>query len=239
MPVTLARGPEPATGPRPKTGRGILVVQEAFGITPHIESICRRLARLGFVAAAPHLHHRAGLPAAVATDFAEAKPLMDGWTGAGIRADLRAGIAVLSDAGCAQVGIIGFCAGGSIALWAAATLPVAAAVSFYGGGLSRSRWEGVPSGLESAAAIRSPWLGVYGDRDTSIPVPEIEELRGVLAGVDVPTDVLRYAEAGHGFNNDTRPDHFHPVAAADAWAHAVAWFDAHLVGPVQGNSFVS
>jgi len=242
VPVTLALPPEmtaPGGRPGPGAGRGILVVQEAFGITPHIESVCRRLARIGFVAAAPHLHHRAGLPAAVATDFAEARPLMDGWTADGIRADLVAATAVLSDVGCAGVGIIGFCAGGSIALWAAAELPVAAAVSFYGGGLTRSRWPGMPTGLESAARIKAPWLGVYGDLDGSIPVDEVVELTQLVKGLPVPTDVLRYAEAGHGFNNDTRVDHFQPEAAADAWAHAVAWFDAHLPGPVTVKSFVS
>lgn len=208
--------------------RGIVVIQEAFGITDHIVAICERLAQAGFTAAAPHLYHREGAPAPVSTDFAVVRPLMEGLTADGLRTDLAAAISILGDLGCAEVGVIGFCAGGSIALWAATILPVTAAVSYYGGCLGQSRWPGVPSGLESAADLAAPWLGIYGDLDQSIPVDQVEELKSILSGVDMPTDVLRYSDAGHGFNNDTRPDHFHPEAAADAWAHTIAWFDAHL-----------
>lgn len=233
VPVTLLT---PAGG----ATRGMVVVQEAFGVTEHVVDICRRLTDHGFAAAAPHLHHRVADPAPVAADFAQARPLMDSWTGDGIRQDLVAAITALRDAGCEDFGVIGFCAGGSIALWAAATLPFSAAVTYYGGGLTVGRWPGVPAGLESAEQLRTPWLGVYGDLDGSIPTDEVAELSAVLAANAVPSDVLQYPEAGHAFHNDTRPDHYHAASARDAWAHTIAWLDAHLHGPsVQGTSVSS
>ena len=76
--------------------------------------------------------------------------------------------------------------------------------------------------------MQSPWLGLYGDLDQGIPVDEVEALRRVTAKAPVPTEIVRYADAGHGFNCNDRPDAFHAASAADAWQRTLAWFDRHL-----------
>lgn len=207
---------------------GVIVVQEAYGVNQHIEAVTRKLAGQGYLAVAPHLYHRAGDP--TPDTFAAARPLLTRLNGDHIAVDLAAALDHL--VGCAvdddRIGIVGFCMGGTVALWAASTLPVAAAVTFYGGGISSPRWPGVPAGLESAAALRAPWLGLYGDADTSISTKEVEELRSTLGSSGVAAQIVRYPDAGHAFATDPASPNHVPEAAADAWNRTLGWFDAHL-----------
>ncbi len=87
---------------------------------------------------------------------------------------------------------------------------------------------GYPAQLERATGLRTPWLGLYGDLDRNIPALEVEALREVAAGARVPTEVVHYADADHGFNCNDRPSVYNPGVAADAWARTLAWFDAYL-----------
>ncbi|HEY5014917.1 MAG TPA: dienelactone hydrolase family protein [Acidimicrobiia bacterium] len=207
----------------------VVVVQEAFGVTPHIESICRRLAEVGYVAIAPALFHRVGSPVLEYGDFEAVRPAMTSLTAGGIGTDLDAVFADLGTRGFPEqrTAIVGFCMGGTVALFAATQWPLAAAVTFYGGGVAQGRF-GFPSLLDLAPELRSPWLGLYGDLDQGIPVDEVEALRRVAAKAAVPTEIVRYAEAGHGFNCNDRPDAYHEASAADAWQRTLAWFDRHL-----------
>jgi carboxymethylenebutenolidase len=206
-----------------------VVVQEAFGVTPHIQSICRRLAEAGHTAIAPALFHRVGSPVLDYGDFEAVRPAMMSLTAGGIETDLDAAFEELKNRGfgSARTGIVGFCMGGTVALFAATQWQLGAAVTFYGGGVAQGRF-GFPSLLDIAAELRSPWLGLYGDLDQGIPVDEVEALRRVVAVAQVPTDIVRYPEAGHGFNCDDRPDAFHEPSATDAWRRTLAWFDEYL-----------
>lgn len=82
--------------------------------------------------------------------------------------------------------------------------------------------------MELAGALQTPWLGLYGDLDKGIPVEQVEALREAAAHAAVPTEIVRYPEAEHGFNCDDRPAVFNPDAAADAWARTTEWLDEHL-----------
>jgi carboxymethylenebutenolidase len=216
---------EPDGAPR----GAVVVIQEAFGITPHIQSVCHFLADAGWVAAAPVLFHRVGSPVFSYDDLAGAMPAMQSLTREGIDADLDATIEYFRSRGftAANTGIVGFCMGGSVTLYVAATRTLGAAVTFYGGGLAQGRF-GFPAGLELGAEIRVPWLGLYGDLDQGIPVDDVERLRAIAAARPVPTEVVRYAEGYHGFNCDDRPSVFNADIATDARARLLAWFDEHL-----------
>ena len=87
---------------------------------------------------------------------------------------------------------------------------------------------GLPSLVELAPSLIQPWLGLYGDQDPSIPIDEVEQLRSAAATAPVPTQIVRYEHAGHGFNCDARPEHFEAASAADAWSRMVAFFGAQL-----------
>jgi carboxymethylenebutenolidase len=229
--LTTADGDMPAyvAEPAGDAHGGIVVVQEAFGVTSHIQGICRRLAEAGYVGIAPSLFHRIGSPVLDYGDFEAVMPAMTSLTAGGIEADLDATFAELKQRGFdeSHTGIVGFCMGGTVALFAGTQSQIGAAVTFYGGGVSQGRF-GFPSLLDIAADLRSPWLGLYGDLDQGISVDEVEALRRVAAKAKVPTEIVRYAEAGHGFNCDDRPDAFHAASAADAWSRTLAWFATNL-----------
>ena len=203
---------------------GIVVVQEAFGVNDHIEDVCRRLSSAGWLAVAPHLFHRTGDPKLGYDDFSKVMPHMKELTVDGILTDVDAALEVVTPAG--GVGITGFCMGGTVALAVAARRDVGAAVTWYGGGVTEGRFGFGPLVAE-AKQLRAPWLGLFGDLDTGIPVEQVEELRTAAAASGQPTEIVRYAEAGHGFNCDIR-DSYHEPSATDAWARMLAWFERYL-----------
>jgi carboxymethylenebutenolidase len=224
-------GPMPAVQGAPSgDARGaVLVVQEAFGLTSHIESIARRLADAGWHALAPALFHRQGSPVLDYEDFAATRPVMGQLSAQGIEDDLAAGFDHLEQAGFApaRTAVVGFCMGGGISFYAATTRELGAAVTFYGGGVLEGRF-GLPSLVELAPTLRTPWLGLYGDADRGISPEQVEQLRRAAADAPVPTKIVRYPDAQHGFNNDDRPAAYNPTAAADAWRRMLAWFNEHL-----------
>ena len=223
---------EPAGEPR----GAIVVVQEAYGVTSHIRTVCDRLAAVGWTAVAPALFHRVGSPVFAYDDLNAVMPLLRRLSSEHLTVDIDATLGHLVDAGfpAARTGIVGFCMGGSVALATAATRTIGAAVTFYGGGLTRRRF-GYPPLVDLAPEIRTPWLGLFGDLDRGIPIEEVETLRDALDEATVTVEVVRYPEAGHGFNCDDRPSSFHPPSAADAWTLTLAWFERFLGPPPTGG----
>jgi carboxymethylenebutenolidase len=215
---------EPTGAPR----GGVVVVQEAFGLTPHIGSVTARLAADGWLAVAPALFHRTGSPQLEYGDLESIGPHFGALTSEGVMADLRTALGVFDEAGIPARGrgIVGFCMGGTVALVAGAELDLGAAVTFYGGGVTTGRF-GFPPLVEVAPRLRTPWQGHFGDQDQGIPVEQVEALREAAATAPVETEVWRYAEAGHGFNCDDR-DAYHEASAASAWARTLDWFGTHL-----------
>lgn len=209
--------------------RALVVLQEAFGVNDHIRDVADRLADAGFFVVAPHLFHRNGSPEVAYEDFDRVMPLMAELSVEGLTNDLDATTKFLSSLGFgpASVGVVGFCMGGTVALYAATLAGVGAAVSFYGGGLTKGRF-GLPPLLELATSLRAPWLGLFGDLDTSIPSNDVETLRSVLTAVPVTTEIVRYPEAQHGFHCDARPAVYNDAAARDAYRRTLDFFGEHL-----------
>jgi carboxymethylenebutenolidase len=214
--------------PAEVTVGGVVVVQEAFGVTDYIEDVCQRFADAGWVAVAPHLFHRTGDPLLDHTDFDAVRPHMSALTAEDIASDVDAALDYIEGAGFPPyaAGIVGFCMGGSVALATAARLQLGAAVTFYGGGVSAGRF-GYPPLIELAPELRSPWLGLFGDRDQSIPIDDVEALRTAAAEAAVPTEVVRYSDAGHGFHRDGSAA-YDAEAAADGWHRTLDWFARYL-----------
>jgi carboxymethylenebutenolidase len=206
--VTLATddGPMPGYQARPDGAAkgGVIVVQEAFGVNPHIEDVTRRFAAAGWDAVAPAFFHRQGSPVLDYDDLATVMPLLGQMTAAGLAMDLTAAVDHL----------------------AAALHPLGAAVTFYGGGVAQGRF-GLPSLVDLAPQLQTPWLGHFGDHDRGIPVAEVEALRAATDPLGVPTGIFRYADADHGFHCDARPAVFHPAAAGLAWPRTLDWLDQH------------
>jgi carboxymethylenebutenolidase len=204
------------------------VLQEAFGVNDHIRDISNRFAEAGYVAAAPHLFHRSGDPELGYEDMQEVMPFIMQLQAPEIEADVQAAIDHLATLGfdASRVAIIGFCMGGSISFVAGCTWKLGAAISFYGGGIAQSRF-GMPPLFDLAPTLQTPWLGVFGDQDQSIPTNEVEGLRGAVDKAAPAAEVVRYPDANHGFHCDARSS-YHEESAKDAWKRTIEFLGEHL-----------
>jgi carboxymethylenebutenolidase len=223
---------------------GVVVLQEAFGVTPYLLGVAGRLAAAGWSAAVPHLYHRSGSPAfaydvnqgdgvdgrepaAEQAAAAAIGPHAMQLTRAGVMADVDDAIAELGALGItpANVGVLGFCFGGSVALYTAGARGLGAAVAFYGAGIATPHFS-VPAFTEGAAARATPLLGCYGALDRWIPAADVDTLEREITRSPAPGQVSRYAGAGHGFHCDLRST-YHEASARAAWALALAWLDRY------------
>ena len=231
--LDTAHGPMPLYEARlDGEARGaVIVIQEAFGVNPHIEDVTRRFADAGYHAVAPHLFHRAGGGTAPYGDFSKVLPLYEHLDDEGILVDVDATREHLHASGWddEQLGIVGFCFGGRVTFLVALRRRVGASVGFYGGGIVTARFPQFPPLVDEAPDLQTPWLGLFGDKDQSIPVADVEQLREALKAAPVATEIVRYPDAQHGFHCDRR-DVYDETAAKDAWNRTLAWFEAHVAG---------
>ena len=183
--ITTADGPMrgyeaiPDDAPR----GAIVVVQEAFGVNPHIEDVTRRCAAAGYHAVAPDLFHRSG-PGSI-VEYGKFEQVLEFFKAVGgddaVLVDIRATLDHLRAAGFAddaQIGIVGFCFGGRVTFLVSLHEQLGAAVGFYGGGIVTARFPQFPALVGEVATLQTPWLGLFGDQDGSIPVDDVETLRG-------------------------------------------------------------
>ena len=215
----------------PGARAAIVIVQEVFGVTDHIEDVTRRAADAGYHAIAPHLFHRSGSPKLPYDDFSQVMPHMQSLSDDLVLADIDASINYLTQKGWGtpQIGLVGFCWGGRASFLVATARPLGAAVGFYGGGIVTSRFPQFPSLVERAPDLKAPWLGLFGSEDQSIPMADVERIRTELgANTPVAHDVVVYEGAGHGFHCDARPNHYDEQASKEAWTRTLEWLETHL-----------
>jgi len=205
----------------------VLVVQEIFGVHEHIRDVCRRFAKLGYLAIAPELFAREGDVSKIA-DVAEiVSKVVSKVPDAQVLADLDAAVAWADASGAGdtkRLAITGFCWGGRIVwLYCAHSTRLRAGVAWYG------RLTGPTDALhpkhpfDVAAALRAPVLGLYGGADTGIPLDVVESMRKAVAGAKVRCEIVVYPDAPHGFHADYRPS-YRKEAAEAGWARLLAWF---------------
>lgn len=208
----------------------IIVIQEAFGVNDHIRHVCQRFADAGYYVVAPELFHRTGSPEVDYDNFPGAMAAMAELNRDDIRDDLLAASHFLNEAGfpAASIGLVGYCMGGSVAFFGATLGVVGAAATFYGGGIETGRFE-LGSLLALAPMLKCAWLGLYGDLDKGIPVEQVEALREAASHAPVPTEIVRYPDAEHGFNCDGRPSVYNEAAAVDATRRTLELFSTTLL----------
>ncbi len=203
------------TAPR---GHGVLVIQEYWGLVEHTKDIADRSAGEGFSALAPDLYH--GEKAKSPDD---AGKLMMALNIAEAAKDLRgAADALVAVEGVSpkQVGIVGFCMGGQLALYGACEFPerIAAVVDFYG------IHPKVKLRIDNLAA---PVLAHFALRDKSTPEARARELIGQLEGAGKHVEAHFY-NADHAFFNDTRPTVYSRADATEAWKRTIEFFNRSL-----------
>jgi carboxymethylenebutenolidase len=225
----------PAYRAMPATGKAfpvVLVVQEIFGVHEHIRDVCRRLAKLGYMALAPELYARQGDVSKMADSREILNTVVAKVPDAQVMSDLDATVAWAKASGMAdtaRLGITGFCWGGRIVwLYAAHNPQVKAAVAWYG------RLAGSPSELQPrhpidiAASLKVPVLGLYGGDDQGIPQATVEQMRAALKTAGNPSEIVVYPGTPHAFHADYRPS-YRKEPAEDGWKRMQAWFKQHGV----------
>jgi carboxymethylenebutenolidase len=206
---------------KPKApGPGVIVIQEWWGLVPHIETICDRFAAEGFVALAPDLYH-----GQTAKSPDDAGKLMMAMKIDEAERDLAGAIDHLlaqPEVSGKKVGTIGFCMGGALSLYAASrNKKVGACVVYYGGH---------PAVKPDLPALEAPVLGIYAGKDHFVSPEVVAALDQQLTALGKAHEFHTYSEADHAFFNDTRPEVHNPTAAADAWAKTLAFFRRELKG---------
>lgn len=226
----------PAYVARPKApGRfpAIIVASEIFGVHDYIKDVCRRFAKLGYVAIAPAFFVRVGDPAPIA-DMAEVMKIVMKATDPQVMGDVGAALTFLGErpfVDPSTIAITGFCYGGGVTWLSCERFPqIKAGVAWYG---KMVRPVGTPDDpnrlwpIEHVDQLRAPVLGLYGAKDgLAAGVPA---MRAALAAAGKTQDeIIVYPDAGHGFHADYRPS-YNAADATDGWTRMLAFFASHGV----------
>jgi carboxymethylenebutenolidase len=207
----------------------VLVVSEIFGVHEYIADVCRRLAKLGYLAIAPELFARHGDPRKLPNVADILSAIISKVSDAEVMADLDSCVAWANanggDAG--RLGITGFCWGGRITwLYSAHNPQVKAAVAWYGrlDGEVNERTPKYP--LDVAGEIKGAVLGLYGGKDQGIPLDDVEAMGDKLKKAGGKSQLHVYPDAPHAFHADYRPT-YRKDAAEDGWKRLQEWFRQH------------
>ena len=209
----------PPTG----TGPGIVLFQEIFGVNRHMRAVAEQYAMDGFVVLAPDVFWRQAPRVELGyegDDMARARQLMGSVVPAQIIADVQSTVAALRTrpelAG--KVGAAGYCMGGRLAYYAAASAGVDAAACFYGGGIQDN--------LDQAAGVKCPLQFHYAENDHAISIEAVDKVKAAFAGKNAQFHL--YPGAGHGFNCWDRSA-YHQPSAALSHGRTLEFFTRHLI----------
>jgi carboxymethylenebutenolidase len=227
--IPVEGGEIPAYRAQPSSGTNfptILVIQEIFGVHEHIQDVARRLAKLGYLAIAPELFVRQG-DVSKLSSVEEIRAVVAKVPDAQVLSDLDATLAwaVRSSQGNVdRVGITGFCWGGRITwLYAAYNPKVKAGVAWYGRLVGKSTTLTPKHPVDIAPTLSVPVLGLYGGKDTGIPLESVEKVRALLKSGRSKSEIVVYPEAPHAFFADYRPS-YRETEAKEGWKRLQEWF---------------
>jgi carboxymethylenebutenolidase len=233
--VPVDGGDIPAYRAMPATGSGfatVLVVQEIFGVHEHIKDICRRFAKLGYLAVAPELYARQGDVSKMASVQEIIEKVVTKVPDAQVMSDLDACVAWAKSSGKADVsrlGITGFCWGGRIVwLYAAHNPGLKAGVAWYGALVRGFNPDTKKNPIDLAAEMRAPVLGLYGAADGGIPNDTVERMREALKAAGKTAEIVLYPDTPHAFHADYRPS-YRKAQAEDGWKRLLEWFGRYGV----------
>ena len=204
------------------TGNGpwpaVIAIQEWWGLDNQTESIADRLAGVGYLCFAPDLYHG---ELAKLGDHEKASALVQKYAPSAPDelVDVYDALKAHPDSN-GKIGAVGFCFGGRMALSLGLRRPLEALCTFYGGGMQQV--------FDRLDQLKSPTLGLFGDRDQSIPVGTVEEFDKLLDKVGVEHEIVVYPNSGHAFFRDSDPSVYVPDAARDAWGRVTRFFAKHL-----------
>jgi carboxymethylenebutenolidase len=210
----------------------ILVVQEIFGVHEHIKDICRRLAKLGYLAIAPELYARQGDVSKLTNIQELFSKVVSKVPDKQVMSDLDATVAWAKATGkgdVAKLAITGYCWGGRIVwLYSAHNPDLKAGVAWYGRLVGDADELHPKHPIDVVAAIKAPILGLYGEADTGIPVASVEKMRAALKEAGKTAEIVLYPDTPHAFFADYRPS-YRKEKAEEGWKLMLDWFKKYGV----------
>ena len=212
----------------------ILVISEIFGVHEYIADTCRRLAKLGYLAIAPDLFTRAGDPGEFGTIAEIMTHVVSKTPDRQVIADLKSclGWAFAHGGDAARAGITGFCWGGRITWLACAQIDgLKAGVAWYGRLTGDKSADFPVNPLDIAPELKAPVLGLYGGKDTGIPLDSVDAMRAALTAQGASASAKQsrievYPDAPHAFHADYRSS-YQAGPATDGWKKLQDWFRQH------------
>jgi carboxymethylenebutenolidase len=204
----------------PASGKGpaVIVIQEYWGLVPHIKSVCDRFSAAGFVALAPDLFHG---QSTASPD--EASRLMMALRIDQAEKDLQGAVNYLlgnKATTSKKVGTVGFCMGGQLSLYAASKNPnVGACVDFYGIH---------PNVKPDFTKLKAPVLGFFGEQDEFVTQDAVKKLERQLKTAGKKVDFAVFPSVGHAFFNDSRPEVYNREIAERCWKKTLDFFKQNL-----------
>jgi carboxymethylenebutenolidase len=236
--ISTASGETPAYLAHPAQGSEfpvVLVIHEIFGVHEHIKDVCRRLAKLGYLAVAPELFAHLGDVSVMPDISGIVANVTSKVSDALVIADLDETVRFVGEHTTGDVdrlAVTGFCWGGRITwLYCAHNPHVKAGVAWYGK-LTGPASELQPRHpIDIALQLKVPILGLYGGKDNNIPLESVDHMRQLLVTGNSGSDVHVYADAPHAFFADYRPS-YRSDAAADGWQRLQDWLANHGVGRI-------
>ena len=197
-------------------GPGVLVIQEWWGLVPHIKAVCDRFAAAGFSALAPDMYH-----GKTASEPDGAGKLFMALNIEQAEKDLRGAATYLAgQSSTAKLGAVGFCMGGQLALFAGCTnASIGAVVDFYGIH---------PNVKPDYAKLSGPVLGLFAEKDGFVNPDVARGAEAAIKKAGKQVEIHIYPGVDHAFFNDERPDAYNTAAADDAWKRTVDHFKKHL-----------
>jgi len=205
----------------PESGRGpgVVVIQEWWGLDPHIKDIVGRFARAGFVALAPDLYY-----GEETAEPDEGEKLMMAMDLERVANDMKGAVDYLAAHPAVTgpgVGAVGFCMGGGLVLWLACLSDkVTAAVPFYGG-----PWPDPSPNFKSSVAA---FQGHYAEHDEWAGPELAVQLEKKLRELGLSAEFFVYPGTRHAFFNDDRPEDHDPRASQIAWARTIEFLKSRL-----------
>lgn len=234
--IPVADGQIPAYRAMPEKGKKcpiVLVVHEIFGVHEWIQDICRRFAKLGYMAVAPALYARQGdvkdlkeprdLNRQIFSKIPDTQSMSD--------LDATAAWAAKNSGNGKKVSITGFCWGGRIVwMYAAHNPKVAAGAAWYGRVVPTPNSpvnDAQPTNpIDYAKDMKVPVIGFYGGLDAGIPLDGVHRMQDELKKGRSGSEIMVYPNANHGFHADYR-ESFNKESSEDAWKHLLDWFKKH------------
>jgi carboxymethylenebutenolidase len=191
--------------------------------------MCRRFAKLGYMAVAPELWARQ-VDVSKLTDMDVVRATMAKVPDAQVMSDLDQTVAYMKASGRGntdKLGITGWCWGGRVVwLYAAHSPQLKAGAAWYGTISGPTNEFRTKHPLELATELKAPVLGLYAGQDPGIPGADAEKMREACKAAGKQCELVVYPDAPHGFNADYRPT-YRKEAADDGWKRLQDWFKKH------------